>query len=97
MVSDVVRWWDRPPQGRPVVEFNQIDALSMVAAGIEEAGVLWELLDQPPGVTDPAWRTFPLRMPGDWLISLLLARQTVDEREAFVLIDLMLIDGPTSP
>ena len=62
-----------------------------------EAGVLWELLDQPAGVTDPAWRTFPLRMPGDWLISLLLARQTLDERDAYVLVDLILIDEPIDP
>lgn len=92
LVSDIARWFDLNRGRRAITEFGQFDAVTDIAACIAWSGVIWGLLDQPTGVTDPAWRVCPLRMPGGWLITLLLVRQTLDEREAFVLVDARIRD-----
>ena len=50
------------------------------------------MLLPPPGVDDPAWRYCSLRMAGGWDLSMLIHRQTVGDRDAFVLVDVILVD-----
>ncbi len=92
LVSDIARWFSPQRGRRAITEFCQFEALANVAAGVAWSGVIWGLLDQPAGVADPAWRVCPLRMPGGWLVTLLLVRQTLDEREALVLVDARIRD-----